>query len=62
MASRQHHLRRRTFTLIEVMLSLFIVLLLLLGINTVFRVVSDSIKAGNALSEATRNARAVQPR
>jgi hypothetical protein len=43
------------------MLSLFIALLLLLGVNAVFRASSQTIQAGQALNTAVRNARAVQP-
>src|SRR5580700_2372403 len=49
------------FTLIEVMLSLFIALLLLLGLNTIFKASSQTIEAGNSLSAAVRNGRAVTP-
>jgi len=49
------------FTLIEVMLSLAILLLLMAGMNVVFRTTSDTVKAGQMLNELTRNSRAVRP-
>ncbi len=49
------------FTLIEVMISLFIGLLLLIGMNMIFKSASQSVQAGNTLNEATRNVRAVAP-
>jgi prepilin-type N-terminal cleavage/methylation domain-containing protein len=52
---------RRAFTLIEVMLSLAILLLLMVGMNQVFRTTSDAVRAGQELGELTRNSRAVRP-
>jgi hypothetical protein len=49
------------FTLVEVMISLFLVLILLVGINTVFKTTSEAVSAGQNLGEQVRNARAVQP-
>ena len=43
------------------MLSLLIALILLYGLNRVFTDTTTAIRAGQALSEATRNSRAVQP-
>ena len=43
------------------MLSLFIALLLLLGLNAIFTASTKTIQAGTALNDATRNARAVGP-
>jgi len=43
------------------MLSLAILLLLMVGMNVVFRTTSDTVKAGQMLNELTRNSRAVRP-
>src|SRR6476646_285288 len=52
--------RRGGFTLVEVLISVALVLLLILGINEVFRLTGRAVGAGNALSEITRNARDAQ--
>jgi prepilin-type N-terminal cleavage/methylation domain-containing protein len=49
------------FTLVELMLALFIGLLLLVGVNAIFTGASQSIQAGLALDEATRNSQAAAP-
>jgi prepilin-type N-terminal cleavage/methylation domain-containing protein len=50
----------RGFTLLELMISVAMVLILILGINQVFRIASDTINAGQALSAADRDNRGVQ--
>ncbi len=50
----------RGFTLIELMISIALVLILLLGINTVFSVSSDAIGAGQQLSTMQRDIQAAQ--
>ena len=50
----------RAFTLTEVMLSVALVLILLLGVNSVFRMTSDTVGAGQAISTINRDHRAVQ--
>jgi prepilin-type N-terminal cleavage/methylation domain-containing protein len=50
----------RAFTLIELMVSIALVLILILGVNTVFRIATTSIGAGNAISDVTRENRNVQ--
>ncbi len=54
-------LRRRStgFTLVEVMVSLALVLLVLLAVNTIFRTTADTVGAGQALSGALRNQKAL---
>ena len=54
--------RRRPggFTLVELMISIALVLILILGINQVFKIASDSVGAGQALSDQSRDNRAVQ--
>lgn len=55
--------RRRAapgFTLIELMVSIAIVLVLILGVNTVFKIASDAVGAGDAYSTASRDNRSVQ--
>jgi|GEM_PF-1105821 len=59
--SPQSSRRSRGFTLVEVMLSLFIALLLLYGMNRLFGDTARAIQAGNAGADATRNGRAVAP-
>src|SRR5205085_2771736 len=48
------------FTLVEVMISVALVLVLILGINQVFRITASTVSSGQALSENVRNSRAVQ--
>lgn len=52
--------RARAFTLVEVMISITIALILLLGVNQVFDSAGRTIGAGNAVNEATRAGRAMQ--
>lgn len=51
---------RPAFTLIEVMVSIALVLILVLGIHQVFRLTSDTIGAGQSLGSKARDYRAVQ--
>src|SRR5262245_14514665 len=46
---------RSGFTLIEVMISIFLVLLLIVGINQAFKVVSSTVGAGQAMSSKSRD-------
>jgi type II secretory pathway pseudopilin PulG len=48
------------FTLVELMISILLVLLLILGINEVFRLTSQTISAGQAVSTALRDQRAAR--
>src|SRR5690349_13787086 len=50
----------RGFTLIELMVSIAIALVLILAVNQVFRITSDTIGAGQALGSTVRDYRAVQ--
>ena len=50
----------RGFTLIEVMISIFLVLLLIVGINQAFKVVSQTVGAGQSLSSKSRDSFTVQ--
>ncbi|QOV91770.1 PulJ/GspJ family protein [Humisphaera borealis] len=52
--------RRSGFTLLEVLVSISLVLLIILGVNQVFALTSRAVGAGNALSTAVRDARNVQ--
>jgi prepilin-type N-terminal cleavage/methylation domain-containing protein len=45
---------RRAFTLIELMVSIAMVLILILGVNAIFKMASDTINAGQALSAANQ--------
>jgi prepilin-type N-terminal cleavage/methylation domain-containing protein len=45
---------RRAFTLIELMVSIAMVLILILGVNAIFKMASDTINAGQALSTANQ--------
>jgi prepilin-type N-terminal cleavage/methylation domain-containing protein len=51
---------RRAFTLIELMVSIALVLIIILGVNAVFKMASDTVNAGMALSAADRDNRAIQ--
>ncbi|MEA2711025.1 MAG: hypothetical protein QOF78_3626 [Phycisphaerales bacterium] len=48
------------FTLIEVMISIAIVLVLIIGVNQVFKVAADTVGTGQALSSKVRDGRAAQ--
>jgi prepilin-type N-terminal cleavage/methylation domain-containing protein len=50
----------RAFTLVELMVSIALVLILILGVNQVFKLTSDTIGASNGLSDSIRLNRAVQ--
>jgi len=49
----------RGFTLVELMVSIAIALLLILGINVVFKTTAQTVGAGNSALEASRDARTV---
>jgi prepilin-type N-terminal cleavage/methylation domain-containing protein len=51
----------RAFTLIELMISLAMVLILILGINFVFRSATDAVGAGQALNGINSDAQSAQP-
>lgn len=53
-------LRSRGFTLVEMIISIGIVVLVLVGVNTVFRTASDTAAVGQATSTTTRDMKAVQ--
>jgi len=53
-------MKRRAFTLVELMVSIGIVLVLMIGVSTVFRTISQTVSAGSAVSDNTRVARAAQ--
>lgn len=53
-------MRRNAFTLIELLVSLAMVLILIVGVNQVFRIATTSIGAGQALSDSSRDNRAIQ--
>src|SRR4051794_36673580 len=46
--------RRRGFTLIELMVSIALVLILVLGVNQVFKIASSGVPGGQALAGANR--------
>ena len=50
----------RGFTLIELMVSIALVLILILGINQVFKIASDTVNVGLAMSGAAREDRGIQ--
>jgi type II secretory pathway pseudopilin PulG len=54
-------IRPRAFTLVELMLSLAMVLVLIIGINFVFRSATDAVTAGQALNGINSDAQATQP-
>src|SRR5271170_6866208 len=51
----------QAFTLVELMISLAMVLILILGINFVFRSATDAIGAGQALNVINSDAQSAQP-
>jgi prepilin-type N-terminal cleavage/methylation domain-containing protein len=51
---------RHAFTLVELMISIALVLLLMLGINQVFKVTGEAVGTNQAISTGLRDARAVQ--
>lgn len=53
-------LRRRAFTLVELMISIALVLILLVGINQVFKMTTDTVGAGQAINAASRDLRGAQ--
>jgi prepilin-type N-terminal cleavage/methylation domain-containing protein len=57
---KQHPSHSAGFTLIELMVSIAIALLLILGVNQVFRISSQTAGAGQALSTINRDNRAIQ--
>jgi prepilin-type N-terminal cleavage/methylation domain-containing protein len=54
------HRSGRGFTLIELMISIALILLLMLGINQVFKVTGEAVGASQALSAGVRDARSAQ--
>jgi prepilin-type N-terminal cleavage/methylation domain-containing protein len=51
---------KRGFTLIELMVSIALVLILILGVNKVFQIATDSVNAGQAISDISRDNRGIQ--
>ncbi len=51
---------KRAFTLVELLVSLALVLVLILGVNAIFKMASDTVNGGLALGAAARDDRAVQ--
>jgi prepilin-type N-terminal cleavage/methylation domain-containing protein len=52
--------RLPAFTLIEVIVSIALSLVLILGVNAVFRMASDTVNVGQAVAVADRDNRALQ--
>ena len=48
------------FTLVELMVSIAMVLIIILGVNAIFKMASDTVNGGTAMSAAVRDARAAQ--
>ncbi len=63
MGNRQLEIGNRptAFTLVELMISLAMVLILILGINFVFRSATDAVGAGEALNSINYDAQSTQP-
>ncbi len=51
---------KSAFTLVELMVSILLVLVLMLGVSQVFKTISGTVSAGSAVSDNTRVARAAQ--
>src|SRR5215208_368980 len=60
MVTPQRKSVRRAFTLIELMVSIAMVLIIILGVNAIFKMASDTVNAGQALALANRENRSVQ--
>ncbi len=60
MALTPHNVCRPGFTLIELMISIAMVVILILGVNTVFQSTLQAVGAGQAFVAATRDGRAAQ--
>src|SRR5213083_1116050 len=54
------HRHKLAFTLIEVMISIFLVLLLMIGINQAFKITAQTVNAGHAVSNTVRDSVAAQ--
>src|SRR4051794_34000201 len=52
--------RMAGFTLVELMISIAMVLILLIGVNQIFKMSADTVGSGMATSEGMRNLRAVR--
>jgi type II secretory pathway pseudopilin PulG len=59
-STKQSQRRVAAFTLLELMISVALVLVLMLGVNEVFRLTGETVGAGQALSGALRDERAAQ--
>ena len=57
---RRRPARGSAFTLVELMISIALVVVLILGINQVFKYTSDAVGAGEAVNSGVRDGRAVQ--
>ena len=60
MTFSRRNVRPRAFTLVELMVSMALVLVLILGVNAVFKMASDTVNAGQALAGANRDNRSTQ--
>lgn len=56
----KRQIRSSGFTIIELIVSISLVLILMLGVSTVFKTISSTVSAGSAISDNTRLARAAQ--
>src|SRR4051794_18669996 len=52
--------RNAGFTIVELIVSIGLVLILMLGVSTVFKTISSTVSAGSAISDNTRAARGAQ--
>jgi type II secretory pathway pseudopilin PulG len=52
--------RTAAFTIVELIVSIGLVLILMLGVSTVFKTISSTVAAGSSISDNTRVARAAQ--
>jgi hypothetical protein len=57
---RRTHRPFRAFTLVELMVSIFLLMLVMVGVNTVFSTTSATVGTNTAISTLNRDARAVQ--
>src|SRR3954463_11834028 len=52
--------RQHAFTIVELIVSIGLVLILMLGVSQVFKTISSTVSAGSAISDNTRVARGAQ--
>lgn len=60
MTATARNRKAAAFTLVELMVSIALVLIIILGVNAVFKMASDTVNGGQALAAANRENRSIQ--